>query len=777
MRLELGISNRIGDDPRITKKALPLATDCWLKTAYSFASSHKMRLKDTLPLLPVYRRADKFLMEEFITFGFQGKDLQMLNDCRMFLQVTTLAEIMTADGARIADWAWTGMKKDHAFNQYQWPRAPTKLSRPHWTQWKSGLNRCFLLTANRERQLRQPLGPLFAALQPRWRWFYSKVEDRLFHLEGARWAIYSIVPSRVRRLRSKKFRQQFSFADTLPADAAPISVHRRGTFTYISGVGSFDCAIPSPEAPTTIAESLLQRPLNDHWAAQSIECTDNGRCVARAILNGTARAISDGSYKDNMGTSATVLYGDDKSKRMMCVNAPPGHGDEQSSYRSELAGIAGTLALVSSICQIHDISSGSITIGLDGDQALTQASGDWPLSPSQADFDMLHDIRAKIRRLPITMHWKWIEGHQDDHVAYADLDEWAQANILVDNVAKAYWNHLLTTNQTSTAAGLGDEGWSLYVADEKIGRFDKRKLYDAIYQEDVMTYWAKKAHLHREAIRRIDWELCGKAFANLTIPKQRRVSKQATGLMACGRMMKLWGFQDHSECPRCPETNETAQHVLSCPAPTTTLPWERSMMQLQLWMETTNTMPELREAIITRLRQWKGLTTHNPSWTTTHGLRHAVSHQDELGWYNFLLGRISIEWQSVQQKYFEWLGKRNTGRKWAVALIQKIFQVSWDMRDHRNKVCLNTVTPAKARRILVLNALIQDEYERGPTGMTQRDQHWMSRPAQKILDYEFERKEQWVESVQLARVRFHNRAEHEATTSRKQRELLDAWLI
>ena len=413
---------------------------------------------------------------------------------------------------------------------------------------------------------------------------------------------------------------------------------------------------------------------------------------------------------------------------------------------------------------------------MDGDQALIQASGDWPLSPSQADFDMLHDIREKIRRLPITIHWKWIEGHQDDHAQYSDLDEWAQANILVDNVAKAYWNHLCATNQTSGAARLGDEGWSLSVADGKIGWFDKRKLYNAIYEEDVMTYWAKKANLHREAIRGIDWELCGEAFTKLTIPKQRRVTKQATGLMSCGRMMKLWDFQDHSECPRCPEINETAQHILSCPAPTTTLVWERSMMSLQLSMETTNTMPELREAIITQLRQWKGLTTQNPSWTTTHGLRHAVGHQDSLGWYNFLLGRISIEWQSVQHKYFEWLGKRNTGRKWAVALIQKVFQVSWDMWDHRNKVRLNTVTPAKARRILVLDMLIRDEYDRGSAGMISRDQHWLVKPVNNIIAYDFERKEQWVESVQLARVRFLHRDEHEAAASRKQRELIEAWL-
>jgi hypothetical protein len=776
MRLEMGISSRIGEVAQETKKALTLATDCWLKTAHSFATTHRLRIHDTLPLLQPYRRDDRFLIEEFIKFGFQGQDLRMLNECRMFLTVTTLAEIATADGVRIEDWAWTGTKKEHSLNQYQWPRRQTRLSPSHWSIWRTALNRSFLLTANRERQLRKPLGAIYACLQHQWRWFYSEAEERLFHREGGRWAVYSLVPSRVRRLRSKKFRKQFSFDDELPSDAAPISVSRRDNHIYISGIGAFDYEIPVSEHPSTIADALLQLPRADQWAAKSVDCSDNGRCLAMAILNGTARAISDGSFKDKMGTSASVLYGSDPSKRIMCVNAPPGHEDEQSAYRSELAGIEGTLALVASVCKVHDIRSGSITIGLDGDQALIQASGDWPLHPSQADFDMLHDIREKLKRLPITVRWKWIEGHQDDHVDYEDLDDWAKANVLVDNVAKAYWNHVLQMGESPAAKPLGDEGWAIYVSGEKVGRFQKRKLYDAISEERVMEYWAKKSNLHREAIRRIDWKLCGEAFSKLTIPKQRRVTKHASGLMACGRMMKLWGFQDHEECPRCPETREVAQHVLSCPAPSTTPIWEKSMSNLRMWMESTNTMPELQDAIITRLRQWKGLTRKNPTWPTLHGLRIAVAHQDELGWYNFLMGRISIEWKAVQQRYYEWLGKRNTGKKWAVALIQKVFSVSWDMWDHRNDVRVNTVTPAKARRILVLNQLILDEYERGSMGMIARDQHWLIKPTGTILAYDFERKEQWVESVQLARIRFHNRDDHEAATNRQQRALLAEWL-
>jgi hypothetical protein len=140
------------------------------------------------------------------------------------------------------------------------------------------------------------------------------------------------------------------------------------------------------------------------------------------------------------------------------------------------------------------------------------------------------------------------------------------------------------------------------------------------------------------------------------------------------------------------------------------------------------------------------------------------------------MGRVSLQWKAVQQRYYEWLGRRNTGKKWATVLIQKVWEVSWDMWDHRNDVRLKTITPAKKRRILALNLLVANEYERGREGLRTKDQHWLSKPLEHILQYDLNRKEQWAESVQLARVRFGNQAAHEAAMNRRQRELLNTWL-
>jgi hypothetical protein len=100
-----------------------------------------------------------------------------------------------------------------------------------------------------------------------------------------------------------------------------------------------------------------------------------------------------------------------------------------------------------------------------------------------------------------------------------NLDDWAKANILVDNLAKAYWNHLSAQSYEPSPQRFGDEGWALYIHGKKAGKFDKQRLYKSIFVKSVTKYWAKKAKRHREAMRDVDWDICGKAFKKLSISK------------------------------------------------------------------------------------------------------------------------------------------------------------------------------------------------------------------------------------------------------------------
>ena len=107
-------------------------------------------------------------------------------------------------------------------------------------------------------------------------------------------------------------------------------------------------------------------------------------------------AISDGSYKQDYRTSCSILRGSNFSQLIISVNIVPGLIDSQSAYRSKLAGISGTLLILQPFCNKYDLTTGTITIGLNGKSALETVSGTQPLKPQQPDFDLLCDGRTKL---------------------------------------------------------------------------------------------------------------------------------------------------------------------------------------------------------------------------------------------------------------------------------------------------------------------------------------------------------------------------------------------
>jgi hypothetical protein len=566
----------------------------------------------------------------------------------------------------------------------------------------------------------------------------------------------------------------------------PANAHMATTTSIPTGIKiTGTCMAPTPLArpteapPATMEEALASVAEADKWAIESSHITDNGNSLAAAILRGDARAVSDGSFKNSMGTSSSILFHSCSTdpNRIVSVNAVPGNPNEQSAYRSELAGISGSLAITAAVCRIHDINEGSITLGLDGRQALLAAAGDWPLNPARPDFDLITDIRAKVKRLPVRVKWKWVEGHQDDDQS-SHLDEWAKANILVDNIAKAFWNHLNHSDHVPTPHRLGDEAWAIHFRGKKLNRMDKSTLYKAITEPTVKDYWGRRGHLQAEDIPNIDWDLIGLAFRSLTTAKKRRVTKHSAGHFGCGTKMLLWKFQDHSECPRCPELAEDPQHILSCPSPAARTCWNAAVTSLEGWMVKHHTMPALTKAIIRSLKAWRTppIRPLHRSTTNRYGLQRALLDQNSIGWYNFLMGKVSVRWQAVQHKYFEWLKRRNTGKAWVQALIQKIWEISWSMWDNRNDIRLNTITPANRRAIADLNHQIRAEFDLGTEGVGHRDHHWFVKPLSHVLAFDKEHKAQWLASVDLARYRFTYRAEFAASSISQQRETMEAWL-
>jgi hypothetical protein len=118
--------------------------------------------------------------------------------------------------------------------------------------------------------------------------------------------------------------------------------------------------------------------------------------------SGTARAVSDGSFKDKFGTAAFTVV-DDMDTSIIGLNVVPGHPDDQGAYRSELAGLFGIVLVFNLPCRWAGISSGAIEVGCDGLSALTKAFDTWPLEPDDPHFDMLSAVRTMIADSPVSL--------------------------------------------------------------------------------------------------------------------------------------------------------------------------------------------------------------------------------------------------------------------------------------------------------------------------------------------------------------------------------------
>ncbi len=117
---------------------------------------------------------------------------------------------------------------------------------------------------------------------------------------------------------------------------------------------------------------------------------------------------SDGSFKDNKGTLAWVIKGEES--RLVGYNWVPGEPLEQSAYRSELAGLLAAVTIVDELSSFNNIIAGKVTVGCDNISALDLAfDTDYILSTTMADHDILLAIRNILSSSKVEWHTEHIK--------------------------------------------------------------------------------------------------------------------------------------------------------------------------------------------------------------------------------------------------------------------------------------------------------------------------------------------------------------------------------
>ena len=157
------------------------------------------------------------------------------------------------------------------------------------------------------------------------------------------------------------------------------------------------------------------------------------------------------------------------------------------------------------------------------------------------------------------------------------------------------------------------------------------------------------------------------------------VVKQASGFCATEKMMQQWNQRKTAKCPRCAVAVEDELHVWMCKGEGVEAVWEESIQKRGQWMIKQKTLPNLAAIICDRLSAWRNQASPTVTVSPFLGLRGMVNAQDKVGWRALLEGCPVQGWAEVQQWYFEWIHNWRSGERWLVALIQKLWEVAWDM--------------------------------------------------------------------------------------------------
>ena len=111
------------------------------------------------------------------------------------------------------------------------------------------------------------------------------------------------------------------------------------------------------------------------------------------------------------------------------------------------------------------------------------------------------------------------------------------------------------------------------------------------------------------------------------------------------------------------------------------------------------------------------------------------------------------------QRHYDYIKSTKSSRRWASALIRKLWEVSWDQWDHRNEILKNSDDAERLHGMEEIDAEIRREMARGPGNLQQRHRYHFDIELERLLEKPPENRRAWLENVRAARNRKRRRDE------------------
>ena len=766
LALEMGNMNNIFSLDYATWK--PFTSNTWMTSTWEFCSKYHIYLDGPRVISHPQRENDGLIMEKILEYRqhFTELQLRLINQCRVFLRLMYLSDMVSGDGKVIEECFVQGKHPVDRETLWKWPYQHNP-SCEAWVQWRRALSLTWGVDAT-NRLCSPRLGKWRPQRYMNMTWFFSydTSTNMVYRKINSRWINYSCITTS----RSFSIFEKINLHNPPTSSAQRVSVFRiTGNRIYTSG---YDKSVPIPRIVSCKSQDWWHQTIH-RVQIRSLEVLDNTyicaskNMIRTAILDGSLSIVCDGSYfpDTKIATAAFVIediYLRELGKGYCRVN---GDVPEIGPYRAELGGVHLVLNVLKEVCRECAVKKGSVVIYCDCEAVIKML---WrhpdSISITTKQYDLLWDITYMVQELPLQVKFQWVKGHQSKTQVIEN--QFARMNDSVDNIAKKFARYCIQNPREQRDIEYGKRYWHVMCNGQKlVNNLDKRISYH-VHAIDLFDHLQEKYDLNDNEIESIDWQAIGRAMQQLTLSEKLWTTKHVSHFNGLGKKMLQCHRWESGNCPRCQMETEDHCHLISCPHETCQAIMGESLLRFSKTLKKWNTHPLIRLLILKKLRQPNSLILDLIPVNSPRELVRAAEKQDLLGPQRFIEGRLVCDWSKAQQMHYtsEYPKCRRTGLSWAAMVIRNILRYCRDHWLERNKyVQENRVNQTQERlRSNILNA-IEDEFEKGIDGIALDERFLFDIELTRLQKLSFAAQKDWLDHVYTARQFFGEHTVHERT--------------
>jgi hypothetical protein len=692
-QLLAGVSKPLWGNPT---SILPYLEPNWLTSVRTFLrySHGSLHIQDTMRDFPAPTRVnDQCIMDTIINLpSITASWLRAFNRCRVYMQVTYLSEISTADGLRIARTSWIGQRlRNHPL---LWPQQPAP-GPNSFRIWRRLLATAFLLGHRRrvcsrtvDLVLHQPLRawlPESSWLRSSWTTFFSTTTRQLYRASNHTFESHSktLGPRTRGAPQCIAFHLEPHDHDTnLPIDAVPIDLEIQPR--YLSAPRTIPSIQPASLVPLAASWDEYIALLAP-WEQELLLHTQilHSEELQRLLRsNHKVFLASDGGAQDPLGSYGCLLA---SKSQILAENGGQASGANPRSFRAEGYGMLAILRLLYHLLQFHDIPNirGPVKIVCDSESLITRVETTLqskicrPRRKLYSEADVEAGIIDTLQSLALNVRFQHVHSHPEKHHPNAPLSWDETLNTRCDTLATQYLDAATTAQPLVTFIPASKA--HLQVNGTSITHHIPSQLRYLCNRQASKEYLLHRYGWTASTFESVDWNLFRTTFLASTFNLRLFIVKLVNHLHPLGYRQHRLNPHHRPSCPSCHHPLEDDYHLLHCTRASRRALISDVMQRLPSLFNRRNVDPFLRSllrhALLLLLDPEH---PDDPPDMLPDSHRPLFLAQQAIGWDHLFYGHFAQDWTTLQHQYLRF-AKKPHNKHQAASFFRELISELWSM--------------------------------------------------------------------------------------------------